>query len=111
VSEFVEVAFAHIGRGSGIGRPKPMTSRTKELASIDPRYFRPTEADQLLGNPAKAKRKLGWSQPTRRALKKCKLRSWHAIRHVLPCQKAPRSVRQSELWAARKGLLTTCCAR
>jgi GDPmannose 4,6-dehydratase len=29
--------------------------------SIDPRDFRPTEVDQLLGNPAKAKRKLGWS--------------------------------------------------
>jgi GDP-D-mannose dehydratase len=29
--------------------------------SIDPRDFRPTEVDQLLGNPAKARRKLGWS--------------------------------------------------
>ena len=28
--------------------------------TIDPRYFRPTEVDQLLGNPAKAQRKLGW---------------------------------------------------
>ena len=31
------------------------------LVSIDPRYFRPTEVEQLLGDPAKAKRKLGWS--------------------------------------------------
>jgi GDPmannose 4,6-dehydratase len=29
--------------------------------SIDPRYFGPTEVDQLLGNPAKARGKLGWS--------------------------------------------------
>jgi GDPmannose 4,6-dehydratase len=31
------------------------------LIEIDPRYFRPTEVDLLLGNPAKAKAKLGWS--------------------------------------------------
>lgn len=33
------------------------------LVKIDPKYFRPTEVDILIGNPAKAKAKLGW-QPT-----------------------------------------------
>ncbi|MGV8840423.1 MAG: GDP-mannose 4,6-dehydratase [Bauldia sp.] len=65
VREFVERGFAETGRtiewqGSGvdeIGR----CSRTGEvLVRIDPRYFRPTEVDLLLGNPAKARRELGW---------------------------------------------------
>ena len=34
------------------------------LVSIDPKYFRPTEVDILLGNPAKAKAKLGWAPTT-----------------------------------------------
>jgi GDPmannose 4,6-dehydratase len=39
-----------------------MDAKSKQpLVSIDPRYFRPTEVEQLLGDPAKAKRKLGWS--------------------------------------------------
>jgi GDPmannose 4,6-dehydratase len=31
------------------------------LVEVDPKYFRPAEVDQLLGNPAKAKAKLGWN--------------------------------------------------
>jgi GDPmannose 4,6-dehydratase len=36
----------------------------KEFVAIDPRYFRPTEVDELLGDPSKAKRKLGWVPST-----------------------------------------------
>ena len=32
----------------------------KEVLAIDPRYFRPTEVDLLIGDPSKAKNKLGW---------------------------------------------------
>lgn len=32
----------------------------KEVLSVDPRYFRPTEVDLLIGDPSKAKQKLGW---------------------------------------------------
>ncbi len=35
-----------------------------EFVEIDPRYFRPAEVDLLLGDPSKAKRKLGWSAST-----------------------------------------------
>ncbi len=35
-----------------------------EYVEIDPRYFRPAEVDLLLGDPSKAKRKLGWSAST-----------------------------------------------
>ena len=34
------------------------------LVEVDPRYFRPTEVDLLIGNPAKAKEKLGWVHET-----------------------------------------------
>ncbi|MBW2014752.1 MAG: GDP-mannose 4,6-dehydratase, partial [Deltaproteobacteria bacterium] len=36
--------------------------RGHTVVSIDPRYFRPTEVDTLLGDPSKAQRKLGWEQ-------------------------------------------------
>jgi GDPmannose 4,6-dehydratase len=66
VREFVEVAFAYIGRqiawrGTGIEEVGMDKGSNQPLVSIDPRYFRPTEVEQLLGDPAKAKRKLGWS--------------------------------------------------
>jgi GDPmannose 4,6-dehydratase len=66
VREFVEAAFAHVGRsiewrGKGIEEVGMEKGSNQPLVSIDPRYFRPTEVEQLLGNPAKAKRKLGWS--------------------------------------------------
>jgi GDPmannose 4,6-dehydratase len=36
--------------------------RGQTVVSVDPRYFRPTEVDTLLGDPSKARRKLGWEQ-------------------------------------------------
>jgi GDPmannose 4,6-dehydratase len=66
VRQFVEAAFGHIGRriewrGAGVDEVGMDKGSNQTLVSIDPRYFRPTEVEQLLGNPAKAKRKLGWS--------------------------------------------------
>jgi GDPmannose 4,6-dehydratase len=66
VREFVEAAFAQVGRhiewrGTGIEEVGMDKGSNQPLVSIDPRYFRPTEVEQLLGDPAKAKRKLGWS--------------------------------------------------
>jgi GDPmannose 4,6-dehydratase len=66
VREFVEAAFAHVGRhiewrGAGVDEVGMDKGSNQPLVSIDPRYFRPTEVEQLLGDPAKAKRKLGWS--------------------------------------------------
>ena len=65
VREFVELAFKEIGveiqwRGSGVEEEgfNPQTGET--LVKVDPRYFRPTEVELLLGNPAKANAKLGW---------------------------------------------------
>lgn len=69
VRRFVELAFAEIGRpiewkGKGVDE-KGLDAKTGEvLVDIDPRYFRPTEVDFLLGDPSKAHAKLGWKHKT-----------------------------------------------
>jgi len=69
VREFVELAFAQIGRriewqGKGV-QEKGRDAKTGEiLVEVDPRYFRPTEVDLLLGDPTKAREKLGWRHKT-----------------------------------------------
>lgn len=65
VREFVENAFAKIGveiawRGSGIDEIGFDKADDTIRVEVDSRYFRPTEVDLLLGDPAKAKKKLGW---------------------------------------------------
>lgn len=77
VREFVELAFREIGveirwKGKGVkevGIIKKVTSDKSRVASlkkdnavveIDPRYFRPTEVDELLGDASKARKVLGW---------------------------------------------------
>ena len=65
VREFVECAFQEVGRrivwrGNGV-EEVGLDERTGETrVKVDPRYFRPTEVDLLLGNPTKAREKLGW---------------------------------------------------
>lgn len=65
IREFVEETFKVLGdeivwRGSGIDEKGLSRSSGKVLISIDPKYFRPTEVDLLIGDPSKAKEKLGW---------------------------------------------------
>jgi GDPmannose 4,6-dehydratase len=65
VREFVERAFALIGRrlkwrGEGKHESGIDEASGKELVTVDPRYFRPTEVDVLLGDASKARTKLGW---------------------------------------------------
>jgi GDPmannose 4,6-dehydratase len=69
VREFVERAFAHIGRtivwrGSGLEEKGFEQSTDRVLVEVDPRYFRPTEVDSLLGDASKARAKLGWRHKT-----------------------------------------------
>jgi GDPmannose 4,6-dehydratase len=64
VRSFVEKAFAHTGveiawRGSGVDEKGYDGERL--LVEVDPRYFRPTEVDLLIGDPSKARDKLGWT--------------------------------------------------
>jgi GDPmannose 4,6-dehydratase len=65
VREFVEEAFTQVGknivwRGSGVDE-KGLDARSgRILVEVDPRYFRPTEVDLLVGDSTKAREKLGW---------------------------------------------------
>jgi GDPmannose 4,6-dehydratase len=69
VREFAERAFACVGRtiewrGAGAEEVGLDASTGDDLVRIDPRYFRPTEVDHLLGDPAKARARLGWTHRT-----------------------------------------------
>jgi GDPmannose 4,6-dehydratase len=69
VREFIELAFAEVGRGiawegSGVDEIGRDAASGKVLVRVDPKYFRPTEVDLLLGDPTKAKEKLGWVHKT-----------------------------------------------
>jgi GDPmannose 4,6-dehydratase len=66
VKEFIEAAFHEVGihvswKGEGILEKGYERDTDKIIVEVDKRYFRPTEVDTLLGDPSKAKEKLGWS--------------------------------------------------
>ncbi|WP_299125705.1 GDP-mannose 4,6-dehydratase [uncultured Tenacibaculum sp.] len=74
VRDFVKMSFNEAGielefKGTGVdekayvkacNNPKYQVEIGKEVLSVDPKYFRPTEVDLLIGDPTKAKEKLGW---------------------------------------------------
>ena len=74
IRDFVKLAFKHVGvtiefKGKGINEIGYISASSnskfnleigKEVLFIDPKYFRPTEVDLLIGDPSKAKNKLGW---------------------------------------------------
>ena len=69
VREFVENAFAEVGRaiewqGKGVDETGVDAKSGDVLVRIDKRYFRPTEVDLLIGDPSKARNKLGWEHKT-----------------------------------------------
>jgi GDPmannose 4,6-dehydratase len=69
VREFVEKAFKHVNieiawKGKGLEEAGFDAKTGKVLVEVDPRYFRPTEVELLLGDPSKAHRVLGWKHET-----------------------------------------------
>lgn len=76
VRDFVRMAFAYAGitlefKGEGMdekgyvvscSNPDYQVTIGNEVVAVDPRYFRPTEVDLLLGDPSKAEKKLGWNR-------------------------------------------------
>lgn len=65
VREFTELAFREVGidiiwKGKGSEEYGIDSITSKVLVEIDPRYYRPTEVEILIGDPSKAKEKLGW---------------------------------------------------
>jgi GDPmannose 4,6-dehydratase len=70
VREFVELAFYCAGKeikwkGEGADEKGFVDGKTVPVVQVDPRYYRPAEVEQLLGNPAKAKRVLNWEAKTK----------------------------------------------
>jgi GDPmannose 4,6-dehydratase len=66
VREFCTLAFQETGialewQGRGVDEKGVDAKTGKVLVEVDPAYFRPTEVEQLQGNPAKAKKLLGWN--------------------------------------------------
>jgi GDPmannose 4,6-dehydratase len=69
VRDFVRMAFKAAGmavdfRGSAEGETAVDTSTGKTVVRVNPRFYRPAEVELLIGNPAKAKAKLGWEPKT-----------------------------------------------
>ena len=69
VREFAGRAFERAGielawEGEGVNEIGRSKASGKVLVEVDPRYFRPTEVELLLGDPTKAKNKLGWKPET-----------------------------------------------
>ena len=76
VRDFVKMAFAYAGielefKGEGVeekgyvvscSNPEYQVAIGTNVVAVDPRYFRPTEVDLLLGDPTKAEKKLGWDR-------------------------------------------------
>jgi GDPmannose 4,6-dehydratase len=65
VREFVDLSAKQLGiaikwEGEGIDEKGINAANGKTIVAVDPRYFRPTEVETLLGDPSKAKQKLGW---------------------------------------------------
>ena len=66
VREFATLAFSHVGielewQGEGVDEKGIDKATGRTLVEVDPKYFRPAEVEQLLGDPSKAKEKLGWN--------------------------------------------------
>jgi len=67
VREFADTAFRHVGielkwEGEGVNEKGIDTKSGKVLVSVNPEFFRPAEVELLLGDPAKAEKKLGWKR-------------------------------------------------
>jgi GDPmannose 4,6-dehydratase len=66
VREFCALAFREAGielrwEGEGVDEKGIDVATGKVLVEVDPKYFRPAEVEQLLGDPTKAKTQLGWN--------------------------------------------------
>jgi GDPmannose 4,6-dehydratase len=69
VRSFVEAAFKAVDigvewKGTGVDEKGYEVGTGKVLIEVDPAYFRPTEVELLIGNPTKAREKLGWTYTT-----------------------------------------------
>lgn len=87
VREFATLAFHYAGielewRGEGIDEKGIDKANGKVLVEVDPRFFRPSEVEQLLGDPTKAKTLLGWNPTTTSFDKLVRIMVEHDMKNV-----------------------------
>lgn len=87
VREFATLAFHYAGielewQGEGIGEKGIDKATGKVLVEVDPRFFRPSEVEQLLGDPTKAKTLLGWNPTTTSFDKLVRIMVEHDMKNV-----------------------------
>jgi len=87
VREFCTLAFHHAGielewQGEGIDEKGIDKATGKVIVEVDPKYFRPAEVDQLLGDPSKAKRQLGWNPQKTSFQDLVRIMVEHDLRHI-----------------------------
>ncbi|MEG2514834.1 MAG: GDP-mannose 4,6-dehydratase, partial [Bacteroidaceae bacterium] len=87
VREFCTLAFQEVGielnwEGKGVDERGIDTKTGRILVEVDPKYFRPSEVEQLLGDPTKARTVLGWN-PTKTSFKELvKIMAAHDMKFV-----------------------------
>jgi GDPmannose 4,6-dehydratase len=141
VRDFVNLAAAKLGmnlewRGAGV-EEHALDTKGQKIVAVDRRYFRPAEVDTLLGDPSKAKAKLGWSaktsfdalveEMTREDLKRSRARrageearpqgppaarvAWRRRRRSTSRGTAGSRARQSRAGCSPRATTISCCAR
>jgi GDPmannose 4,6-dehydratase len=88
VREFCNLAFAEIGitvewQGKGINEKGIDSKSGKTLIEVDPKFFRPAEVEQLMGDPAKAKTLLGWNPVKTPLTELVKIMVKHDLKYVI----------------------------
>ena len=87
VREFATLAFKEVGielrwEGEGVNEKGNDVKTGKSLVEVDPKYFRPCEVEQLLGDPTKAKTLLGWNPIKTSCSELVKIMVTHDMRFV-----------------------------
>lgn len=87
VREFCTLAFAELGirlewKGTGVDEQGIDTATGRVLVEVDPKYFRPCEVEQLLGDPSKARTVLGWNPTKTPFAELVRIMVEHDMRHV-----------------------------
>ena len=87
VREFATLAFKYAGielrwEGSGVDEKGIDTATDKVLVEVDPKYFRPAEVEQLLGDPTKARTQLGWNPQITSFDELVKIMTLHDVKRI-----------------------------
>ena len=87
VCEFCTLAFRYAGielewRGEGLTEQGIDKATGRVLVEVGPKYFRPAEVEQLLGDPSKAKEKLGWNPQKTSFQQLVRLMVEHDLKHT-----------------------------